>query len=351
MNYAYFYTSCLHLPEIKKMFQDEKNMFYSCKNLIIVCQVIDFSKVTSLNKIINADTAEYCTNNKNIVQVCAIDKNIGQIVSDKVTTETISLFKTVERAFYYKFAYPDDYTGSCVDWYTNGVIRTRSGYYEGKRNGICTQWTENNIIESKGSFLNGKLIGSWQYFDVNGNIEKEELYFGEENEKCILKRWLKCTEKNSQEQFQIGNNCGIPYTVSLVNGKIKHDDYYDLCFHEHGHYNNFPVNMFMSLNSNFIVILTKKNNWIEFLECDDNCCNPHYTKYKLENYNVSCIFNKFSPKETFHKSYFPQLNTDTFKNCFKTMECAFYQDLDILSYYEGKFKSWNYQGFLIIDKK
>jgi antitoxin component YwqK of YwqJK toxin-antitoxin module len=110
---------------------------------------------------------------------------------DKVCSNGIHYFKTIDAAFYY-YDQPFNYTGTFIDFSENGQKVGEGNYLNGKRNGKWTYWWYhtkavvneyyhfNDQCQQKdfeGEFFNGNKCGHWIYWYHNGKKWKEGNYY------------------------------------------------------------------------------------------------------------------------------------------------------------------------------
>jgi antitoxin component YwqK of YwqJK toxin-antitoxin module len=61
--------------------------------------------------------------------------------------------------------------GDYEEYYPNGKLMDKSSFQNGKQHGWTVYYREDGSKHSEGSFKNGKRDGDWKYFDNKGNIE------------------------------------------------------------------------------------------------------------------------------------------------------------------------------------
>lgn len=124
-------------------------------------------------------------------------------------------------------------------------------------------------------------------------------------------------------------------------------------------YNMYITNknfVYKSCNIEWIIVLEKNNNTI----MDENLLESYNDKYICctgKNLKIVKIFNKFYPKDSSlsikDKSWIStEFNVDSEItheiNFYKCIECAFYDELNLLPTYTGIYKSWHPNGTLKI---
>jgi len=68
------------------------------------------------------------------------------------------------------------FSGSCIEYYPNGQLRSKQSYLDGKDHGDWMFYFPAEIPRTKGSFNNGTRIGKWEYYYQNGNPWKINYY-------------------------------------------------------------------------------------------------------------------------------------------------------------------------------
>jgi antitoxin component YwqK of YwqJK toxin-antitoxin module len=73
------------------------------------------------------------------------------------------------------------FTGKCsVVARTGSQVLEEFTYTKGRLNGEALIWYSNGKMKRKGSFSNGKLSGKWEYWDQNSNLLSETIYHDNE---------------------------------------------------------------------------------------------------------------------------------------------------------------------------
>lgn len=222
------------------------------------------------------------------------------------------------------------YTGNKKTYYENGSLKTLETYFKGRKNGLYIYYI-NNKISIRGTYQDDKEIGTWWFYDNDGNIEKQEIYF----------------EDKLTQKILIGNN--IFYTLEFMKDgstcNIIKKDYLKNCLSEYDKYLSKNKYFFKPINEYFIVIIEANSNVLVNKSLTDN-------SYYLFSGEIVLIFNQFNPKETFDNTIFKIQNTHH-NNCYYDMEKAFYYNLKnkhIWKYIIG-YKEWDDKDNLIIEIK
>lgn len=110
------------------------------------------------------------------------------------------------------------FTGLSVDLYSDGSIREKIEYKNGKRNGSIARWFPSGIKSYEGNYINNKLSGTILSWWANGNLRKENNF---DNGKLhgIQKQWYQSGKKFKVLNINQGKEEGIQ-TAWRENGKI-----------------------------------------------------------------------------------------------------------------------------------
>jgi antitoxin component YwqK of YwqJK toxin-antitoxin module len=90
-----------------------------------------------------------------------------------------------ECEYYYSQSEFDEYMGELlvgdyINYYSNGQIKDKCCYEDGKKNGEYIKYHENGKIKAKGNYENNYLVGYEYRYDIDGNLI--EKVFVDENE-------------------------------------------------------------------------------------------------------------------------------------------------------------------------
>jgi uncharacterized protein YdhG (YjbR/CyaY superfamily) len=77
-----------------------------------------------------------------------------------------------ERIIQINSTYPKK-SGEYLEFYSNGVMKAKGRYKNGKLNGDWKWFRKTGVIMRSGSFKNGEQVGTWITYDVNGKVYKE----------------------------------------------------------------------------------------------------------------------------------------------------------------------------------
>ena len=120
------------------------------------------------------------------------------ILSSYSHSEEISLDQLVEKdGIYYEVNSNTPFTGSVMEYYENGQLKSRENFKDGKEEGLSEYFYENGELEFGGNLKEGKEDGLWEIFYENGQLKSRENY------KLSNSKILKSTlDKMNQINFQ-----------------------------------------------------------------------------------------------------------------------------------------------------
>lgn len=69
-----------------------------------------------------------------------------------------------------------DIEGLLLEWYNNGLPKTRASYKNGELNGDCIKWHSNGTKSFEGKYVDGKLSGTVTMWNADGSIQSKFTY-------------------------------------------------------------------------------------------------------------------------------------------------------------------------------
>ena len=186
----------------KLYLEDDKYVFKSCGNYIVVLEKLDDTRTNELRT--NISDPKYAKYRANKLKVLLIihkfdPSNILEKVENSyykkkvvyITNEIIEIddydydlnvvgtrgihyFKTIEQAFFWELLkFNPAHTGKWIERYENGNKKSEGEYKQGRLEGKRIEWYENGNKKSEGGFKEGKQEGKWIVWYENGNKKSE----------------------------------------------------------------------------------------------------------------------------------------------------------------------------------
>jgi len=199
-----------NLIDIKKKYENLINsrncVFKKCKSCIVILEKLnDTITNESRGDIFDDKCAQFRANKLlvlkifNIVsltELASIDNSIypskqikylvGNVIEEKnfntdlnkIHTEGIHYYKTIEPA-YYKNLQLNDYTGKYYEWHENGAKKLECEYFAGNLSGMYAKWFSNGKKLELCEYVDGKLHGRFQEWSINGVIYIDERLYND----------------------------------------------------------------------------------------------------------------------------------------------------------------------------
>ena len=98
------------------------------------------------------------------------------IMLSNASSQTLTTNLVKNNDLYYEKGSLKTFTGTAVERYENGKIKTRNHYSNGLLNGVYESFRKTGQLEIKGKYTNGKIDGIWQWYDKNDQIVEERTY-------------------------------------------------------------------------------------------------------------------------------------------------------------------------------
>ena len=108
-----------------------------------------------------------------------------------------------------------------LNFYDNGIIKTRVLYKNGKLSGDYISYDENGQKEFEGTYKNGLKDGKWtEWYTQSDGSKMEERIYKEDIIDGKWTRWYKNGQKSSEKTYKDGKPDGL-YTEWYENGQKK----------------------------------------------------------------------------------------------------------------------------------
>ncbi|MCG1035473.1 toxin-antitoxin system YwqK family antitoxin [Polaribacter sargassicola] len=157
---------------------------------IVGCKTANKEKTVSINKIIEIDQ-------NNIVHKDSLILNGNQ------------------GNWYYKNKL---YNGFAVKYYSNGILKEKTGFYNGKKQGAYKVWFNNGVLKLESHYHQNTLEGSYKTWWVNG-VLSSTVKFVKGKKEGEEKQWYSDGSLSKQRNLVNGKENGIQKGW-LKNGKI-----------------------------------------------------------------------------------------------------------------------------------
>jgi antitoxin component YwqK of YwqJK toxin-antitoxin module len=122
---------------------------------------------------------------------------------DKVCSNGIHFFESIQAAFYYELDGLQNYSGHWIRWDNDGQKSSEGNYLDGKRTGHWTWWYENGQKDVEGHYLNGKTHGHWISWYSNGRKFSDGHYLNGEKSGCWI-YWYENGKKMEERHYEEG---------------------------------------------------------------------------------------------------------------------------------------------------
>ena len=119
-------------------------------------------------------------------------------------------------------------TGTDIDRYPNGNIKSKTNYKDGRKHGLCKEYYENGNLQREAIYENGAYIETIRTYYKNGTLMSENIYDETTNEK-VSKTYFDNGIVSHETIYKAGTKDGIYKHYSkkgnlLLIGNIKNGD-------------------------------------------------------------------------------------------------------------------------------
>ena len=115
------------------------------------------------------------------------------------------------------------YSGTLVDSYSNGVIKSQFHYKEGKRDGKCVEWTQEGRKLWQQEYKDGKEEGKWIEWFANSKVRVEANFHNGVRE-GLFTEYYNNGQKKIEGRFQNGLKEGtwkeLTFSENAANEKL-----------------------------------------------------------------------------------------------------------------------------------
>lgn len=159
--------------------------------------------------IVGCNTA---SNNKNI-EFNNVDETL--INTSKIILKDSLILNGNEGNWYYKNKL---YSGFAVQYYSDGSLKDKTGFLNGKKEGIYKVWFQNGVLKLESNYHKNTLVGTYKVWWNNANLALESFYKKGKKE-GVERQWYLDGSLSKERNLVKGRENGLQ-RAWLQNGKI-----------------------------------------------------------------------------------------------------------------------------------